>query len=69
MPVFEYECGQCGEMNEFLERPGSKDKRLCSHCGSSKLEKRFSTFAAVVKETVKSSCDSCPSGGSCPHAR
>jgi len=68
MPVFEYKCSQCGKISEFLERAGSNDKRACLHCGSDKLEKQFSTFAAVVKEPNKSSCHTCPSGGSCPHA-
>lgn len=69
MPVFEYMCSQCGKISEFLERAGAKDKKVCSHCGSGKLEKQFSTFAAVVKEPMKSgNCHTCPSGGSCPHA-
>jgi len=68
MPVFEYKCSQCGKISEFLERAGTRQKHVCSHCASDKLEKQFSTFAAVVKEPVKSNCHTCPSGGSCPHA-
>jgi putative FmdB family regulatory protein len=68
MPVFEYKCSDCGKISEFLERAGNKEKKACSHCGGKKLEKQFSTFAAVVKEQAAGNCHTCPSGGSCPHA-
>ena len=68
MPIFEYKCGACGAVTEFLEKASSTAKHVCG-CGSDKMEKQFSTFAAVVKEPAPpaSNCQGCPNGG-CPSA-
>lgn len=69
MPIFEYKCADCGKICEFLER-GSKNKHKCPNCGSLRLDKQFSSFAAVVKEPEPAGkCQSCPSGQTCPNAR
>jgi putative FmdB family regulatory protein len=68
MPIFEYKCSNCGKISEFLEKAGNNAKRRCLHCGSSKLDKQFSVFAAQVKEGQSKKCLSCTDTG-CPHAR
>jgi putative FmdB family regulatory protein len=69
MPIFEYKCGACGEVTEFLEKASSKAKHICKDCGGDKMDKQFSTFAPVVKEAAPpaSKCQGCPNGG-CPSA-
>ena len=69
MPIFEYKCARCGEICEFLERNSKDNLHKCPKCGSSGLDKQFSSFAAVVKEPQpESKCNSCPSGRTCPNA-
>ena len=45
MPIYEYTCGGCGKDFELLVS-GPKAKAACPHCGSRKLTRRLSTFAA-----------------------
>jgi len=67
MPIFEYKCGKCGGISEFLESSGDKRDRRCSHCGSEKLEKQFSVFSPRAKEGQSKKCHGC-SDFKCPHA-
>ncbi len=43
MPIYEYQCQQCGTISEFLIGIGTfNNARLCKQCGSSQLEKIIS---------------------------
>jgi putative FmdB family regulatory protein len=71
MPIFEYRCGQCGHVTEFLEKAGAKGEHACEQCGSTATEKVFSTFAAQSGQAAAPSCPrrgTCPSG-TCPLAK
>lgn len=47
MPLYEYHCRQCGKSFELLRRMQEADRRLkCPHCGSTGVERQFSTFSA-----------------------
>ncbi|MBN1125680.1 MAG: zinc ribbon domain-containing protein [Sedimentisphaerales bacterium] len=61
MPLFEYECNKCGHKTEFLEKSDNKKKHVCEKCGSSDMQKVFSTFFAGSG----SKSSSCPTG-TCP---
>jgi putative FmdB family regulatory protein len=67
MPIFEYKCGKCGRISEFLEPHDSKQLKACPHCGSRKLERQISTFALGVKEGNSKRCEACDDR-SCPHS-
>ncbi|MHC5061432.1 MAG: FmdB family zinc ribbon protein [Planctomycetota bacterium] len=68
MPLFEYKCGKCGKLTEFLESARGGKKHLCQHCGSSDMQKQFSTFAVGVRQDgTDSKCQSC-TDHSCPHS-
>ena len=69
MPIFEYKCGDCGKVSEFLEKQGSRKKPVCPECGGGKMAKQFSTFAAVVKEQIAGGdkCGGCENH-SCPYS-
>jgi putative FmdB family regulatory protein len=67
MPIFEYECKKCGKRSEFLESSGKRLSRRCSYCGSSSLEKLFSTFTPQIKAGESKRCQSC-TDYKCPHA-
>ena len=70
MALYEYKCGDCGDVSEYLVF-SSSEKLSCRKCGSEKLEKLLSNFAVSVKSTPsRSSGTECPygnccSGGSC----
>lgn len=61
MPLFEYQCRQCGAIFEKLVYGAQKEAPVpCERCGSGRTKKRFSTFAA------KNRGNGAPtSGGSC----
>ncbi|MFH1009427.1 MAG: zinc ribbon domain-containing protein [Candidatus Latescibacterota bacterium] len=75
MPIYEYECKECGEESEMLVR-SSEEQVVCPSCGSSAMEKGFSTFAvSMSKSSSKGACaeggcgmspDSPCAGGGCP---
>jgi len=64
MPIFEYKCKKCGHKMEFLEKAGRSEKHSCEKCGSSDLQKLFSTFSAT-SSSKSSGSSSCPTG-TCP---
>jgi len=67
MPLFEYKCGKCGHAFEFLARSSEDAPRKCPQCGSSSIQRQFSTFSARVDSAGGSSCsDGSCSLGSCP---
>jgi putative FmdB family regulatory protein len=49
MPLFEFECSECGEPFEELVRSASAvDEVVCPCCGSQHVRKQISTFASKV---------------------
>jgi putative FmdB family regulatory protein len=42
MPIYEYDCKNCGEQVEILVRSGMNASPVCPNCGSALLEKLFS---------------------------
>jgi len=43
MPIYEYECRDCGKISEFLVGVGQEKTELkCRSCGGEKLKKIFS---------------------------
>lgn len=65
MPIYEYHCEKCGKDSELLVR-SSEEKPVCPDCGSAKLTKQFSVFAAAGKpagEHVHSGSCGCHHGG------
>ena len=69
MPIFEYKCGGCGEVAEILVSSSKRNRgHVCASCGSSDMEKMFSTFAPLVKQRASGGkCDSC-SEHKCPYS-
>ncbi len=64
MPLYEYECEDCGERFEKLTSASKKDEASeCPECGSANTGRVLSTFA--VGKASSSSGSSCPTG-TCP---
>src|SRR5437868_3597504 len=47
MPIYEFHCEECGKDSEILIRSSDRKSTKCPECGSTKLEKKFSTFASA----------------------
>lgn len=48
MPIFEYECGKCRRVSNFLVRSIKDHKRpACPKCGAASMSRAISRFAAV----------------------
>ncbi len=45
MPIYEYRCHNCNRRVSILVRSFSESQVTCSNCGSTELERLFSTFA------------------------
>jgi putative FmdB family regulatory protein len=61
MPIYEFHCEQCERDSEILVRSTDWKNAECPLCGSKKLAKKFSTFAAA--SAGESSPGRIPSGG------
>ena len=61
MPIYEYRCQDCGKVSSFFVRSiGSEVTAVCSHCSSSEMERRMSSFA--MGKSVGSVHEQFPSG-------
>ena len=49
MPIYEYECGGCGERHEFIQKFSDGPKRKCPSCGKLRLKKLISAAAFHLK--------------------
>jgi len=50
VPIYEYECGQCGRAFEELVSFGADRKVACPQCGSRNTARKLSVFAARSAE-------------------
>jgi putative FmdB family regulatory protein len=57
MPIYEFHCEKCGKDSELLVRSSDWSGTKCPHCGSAKLDKKFSTFAAAGAGGDVGSCE------------
>lgn len=63
MPIFEYECQDCGSKFEKISY-SSGAKVLCKNCSSSRVEKLLSVFAvaAAPRAGLSTEPGPCPCG-------
>ena len=50
MPIYEYQCDQCGKLEEVIQKFSDKPLKKCRHC-SGKLQKLISQSAFHLKGT------------------
>ena len=64
MPIYEFDCQQCGEpFEELVLSTSTLAQVTCPGCGSLKIKKKVSTFSAKVSGGASSARTS--SGASC----
>ncbi|MEK9862614.1 MAG: FmdB family zinc ribbon protein [Limisphaerales bacterium] len=67
MPIYEFSCDDCNVEHEQLVRSHDTSNLSCPSCGSSKLSKKLSVFAAASSDQASipdcsgnpSSCGRC----------
>ncbi|MBQ6474479.1 MAG: zinc ribbon domain-containing protein [Victivallales bacterium] len=62
MPIYEYQCRQCGHRFSHLHRRLNEAAPACPKCGS-EVKKLFSSFSATTE-----TAPGCPHADSCPAA-
>jgi putative FmdB family regulatory protein len=69
MPIYEFHCEKCEQDSEILVRSQDSTEPKCPHCGSTRLAKKFSTFASATAgatpEPAPVACATKPSGCGC----
>jgi len=66
MPLYEYECDECGERFEALVSAGKKDDtKTCPECGCAETKRVPSTFAMGTASSSQPQCTTCCPGGTC----
>ncbi len=64
MPIFEFECHQCGlEFEKLVRKAEAVAEVACPACGSKKVEEKISAFASVGNSASASPSGSCAPGG------
>jgi putative FmdB family regulatory protein len=64
MPIYEYECAKCGASFEALLRTQGDEKKVaCEACGSRRIERKPSVFAAHEAAPARSATPRCQRGG------
>ena len=65
MPIYEYRCGSCDRVSSFFTRSiNSALTPVCSHCQSSDMQRRMSSFA--LGKTTQSVHEQYPAAGGSP---
>jgi putative FmdB family regulatory protein len=65
MPIYEFHCEKCGRDSEILVRSTDWKNTPCPHCGSAKLAKKFSVFAAANAGPAGAGSGNRGGGGCC----
>lgn len=65
MPIYEYQCPQCGHVQQVLERMGATDQHPCPGCGAADTHKLISGFAVGRDAGSAGPASACGSGGAC----
>jgi len=65
VPLFEYECLECGNTQEVLQRNSKEAPPKCPECGSDNTRKLMSAAVSHASSGASSSGASCPTG-TCP---
>ena len=50
MPIYEFECVDCGQRTEILMASTETDLVVCNSCGSRNLKKLLSAYAVVSSD-------------------
>ena len=65
MPIYEFQCRECGEKFERLCKISDKENEItCPKCGKKAAERQLSRFATVSSGSSDANCVPGPQAGS-----
>ncbi|RQW86257.1 MAG: zinc ribbon domain-containing protein [Geobacter sp.] len=53
MPMYEYSCTKCGQRFEKLEKKAAAETVVCPNCGSTEVNKEFSSFSSTGSVSIE----------------
>jgi putative FmdB family regulatory protein len=63
MPIYEYQCTQCGEKFEVRQSIGEDGSKLtCPKCDTQNPKRLFSSFSSPGSSSSEISCPTCTTG-------
>lgn len=64
MPIFDFQCKDCGNKFDLMISNKDKDKAQCPQCGSRDVKQLLSMFATSSGTSASANaCQTCPSAG------
>ncbi len=69
MPIYEFDCEECGTgFDKLVRRASAVNEVTCPDCGSENVKKKLSTFASKVagaspRTATSSASSDCSTGG------
>jgi putative FmdB family regulatory protein len=64
MPIFEFECLECGAgFEKLVKTAGTNPEVACPKCGGRRVEEKFSTFSSAATGGSATSSKGCAPGG------
>lgn len=63
MPLFDFECRECGHKFDLIISNADKDKAKCPQCGAANIKQLLSTFGTTRSGNVPESCSGCKAAG------
>ncbi len=66
MPIYEYRCKDCGQVNDYLVKNTNKIELKCPDCGSEQLDKQISVPGGLITKNDISMPEMPCGGGQCP---
>lgn len=62
MPLYEYECKDCGAQFEAMAAYKDADKMKCEACGSKHVDRLISSFCSSISTSSSSPAPACGGG-------
>jgi putative FmdB family regulatory protein len=63
MPIFDFECQECGHKFDLMISNAAKDKAKCPQCGATTLKQLLSFFNTSKGGAPADSCSGCRAAG------
>jgi putative FmdB family regulatory protein len=63
MPIFDFECRECGHKFDLIISNAEKDKAKCTQCGAMNLKQLLSSFGTARVGKISDSCSGCSAAG------
>jgi len=63
MPIFDFECQECGHKFDLMVSNADKDRVTCTQCGARNIKQLLSLFNTSRVGASSDHCSGCPAAG------